>query len=73
MDSDICSQHLSPKRGEGMREEVAQWLEEGGREEALDQLCTHPLTLPLETLPGGVVDLLVPNTSQFHFFCGGGV
>lgn len=56
-----------------MRQGVAQWLEEGGREEAMNQFCTHPLTLPLETLPGSVVDLLVPNTSQFHFFCGGGV
>lgn len=51
-----------------MREGVAQWLEEGGREEAMNQFCTHPLILPLETLPGSVVDLLVPNTSQFHFF-----
>lgn len=55
-----------------MREGVAQWLEEGGREEALNQFCTHPLTLPLETHPGGVGDLLVPNTSQFPFFVGEG-
>lgn len=54
-----------------MREGVAQWLEEGGREKAINQFCTHPLTLPLETLPGSVVDLLVPNTSQFHFFLWG--
>lgn len=70
MDSDLCSQHLSPKGGGGNEGGSGPEAGGGGGEEGLDQFCTHPLTQPLETLPGGVGDLLVPNTSHFLFLWG---